>query len=207
VEEEVEAVQAIYEGDCTILQRFPPHLSVALKPHTADDPSRQFVEAVLVIKASDQYPGMIPDLELQDTKGLDDKRHAKFLCDLHAKLRQFSPGPMLVAISEAAKELLTSMNAPDGDCCFCMLPLDMPDSSQRSRPYMKLMSCFHCFHRFSVENFVPFLTSWFCVLNVVSYFSCKACDSLLLQSFIIFFLFYKNFVLLHMSFPWSHAFF
>jgi hypothetical protein len=58
------------------------------------------VEAVLVIKASDQYPGMIPDLELQDTKGLDDKRHAKFLCDLHAKLRQFSPGPMLVAISE-----------------------------------------------------------------------------------------------------------
>jgi hypothetical protein len=75
-----------------------------------------------------QYPGMIPDLELRDTKGLDDKRHAKFLCDLHAKLRQFSPGPMLVAISEAAKELLTSMNAPDGDCCFCMLPLDMPDS-------------------------------------------------------------------------------
>lgn len=47
-----------------------------------------------------QYPGMIPDLELRDTKGLDDKRHAKFLCDLHAKLRQFPPGPMLVAISE-----------------------------------------------------------------------------------------------------------
>jgi hypothetical protein len=47
-----------------------------------------------------QYPGMIPDLERRDTKGLDDKRHAKFLCDLHAKLRQFSPGPMLVAISE-----------------------------------------------------------------------------------------------------------
>jgi hypothetical protein len=100
VEEEVEAVQAIYEGDCMILQKFPPHLSVALKPHTADDPSRQFVEAVLVIKASDQYPGVIPDLELRDTKGLDDKRHAKFLCDLHAKLRQFPPGPMLVAISE-----------------------------------------------------------------------------------------------------------
>ncbi len=54
---------------------------------------------------------------------------------------------------------------------------------------------------------VPFLTSWFCVSNVVSYFSCKAHDSLLLQSLIIFFLFYKNFVLLHMSFPWSHAFF
>ncbi len=112
-----------------------------------------------------------------------------------------------LVVWQAAKELLTSMNAPDGDCCFCMLPLDMPDSSQQSRPYMKLMSCFHCFHRFSVENFVPFLTSWFCVSNAVSYFSCKAHDSLLLQSFIIFFPFYKNFVLLHMSFPWSHAFF
>ncbi len=44
VEEEVEAVQAIYEGDCMILQKFPPHLSVALKPHTADDPSRQVSE-------------------------------------------------------------------------------------------------------------------------------------------------------------------
>jgi hypothetical protein len=39
------------------------------------------------------------------------------------------------------------MNQPDGDCCFCMFPLSMGYESSGLKSLMKLMSCFHCFHR------------------------------------------------------------
>lgn len=41
VEEEVVAFEAVYADECTILQRWPPHVTVALKPGTAADISVQ----------------------------------------------------------------------------------------------------------------------------------------------------------------------
>lgn len=33
---EVEAVEAVYGDDCIVLNRFPPHLHLHIKPRTAD---------------------------------------------------------------------------------------------------------------------------------------------------------------------------
>ena len=38
VEAEVEAVQAVYGDDCVVLQSYPPHLHLLLKPYTAAVP-------------------------------------------------------------------------------------------------------------------------------------------------------------------------
>ena len=38
---EVEAVQAVYGDDCVVLQSYPPHLHLLLKPRTADVTSQQ----------------------------------------------------------------------------------------------------------------------------------------------------------------------
>ena len=38
---EVEAVQAVYKDDCVVLQSYPPHLHLLLKPRTADVTSQQ----------------------------------------------------------------------------------------------------------------------------------------------------------------------
>ncbi|XVF79753.1 hypothetical protein PTKIN_Ptkin15bG0014900 [Pterospermum kingtungense] len=47
---------------------------------------------------------------------------------------------------QEAVERLTSMNHPDGDCPLCLLPLVSEDDHTEMLPFMKLMSCFHCFH-------------------------------------------------------------
>ncbi|KAK9277678.1 hypothetical protein L1049_007225 [Liquidambar formosana] len=39
--EEVEAVQAVYEEDCTVLDKFPPNIHVHIKPRSADRSSQQ----------------------------------------------------------------------------------------------------------------------------------------------------------------------
>ncbi|KAH9788670.1 RWD domain-containing protein [Citrus sinensis] len=49
---ELEAVQAVYGDECVVLDSYPPHLHLRIKPRTADVSSQQFVEAVIGIRAS-----------------------------------------------------------------------------------------------------------------------------------------------------------
>ncbi|GAU20208.1 hypothetical protein TSUD_352720 [Trifolium subterraneum] len=134
VAEEVEAMKAVYETDCLILRSIPPHFHLSLKPRTAD-------------VSSDQYPKEPPFVALVDSKGLDQQRQKHLLNHIESKANELSPGLMLVALCEEAAEKLSAMNHPDGDCPLCLFPLVTEDHQSETLPFMKLMSCFHCFHR------------------------------------------------------------
>ncbi|KAL3815003.1 hypothetical protein ACJIZ3_016271 [Penstemon smallii] len=143
---EVEAVQSVYEDDCHVIEPYPPHLHVHLKPRTADVSSQQFVEAIIGIRAGPQYPEEPPDISVIDSKGLDERRQKHLITSIRAKAIELASCLMLVALCEEAVERLSSMNHPDGDCPLCLYPLLDEDDRSNSRPFMKLMSCFHCFH-------------------------------------------------------------
>lgn len=146
VGEEVEAMKAVYETDCVILRSIPPHFHLSLKPRTADVSYDQFVEIVLEVKATPKYPKEPPSVALVDCKGLDQQRQKHLLNHIESKANELSPGLMLVALCEEAVEKLSSMNHPDGDCPLCLFPLVTEDHQSETLPFMKLMSCFHCFH-------------------------------------------------------------
>lgn len=143
---EVEAVKAVYGEDCTFLSTFPPHLLLQIKPRTADDSSIQFVEASIEIQAGSQYPNDPPDIKISSSKGLDEKRLKDLCTSLHDRARDLFPCSMLVALCEEAVEKLSIMNHPEGDCALCLSPLVSEEEQSESTSFMKLMSCFHCFH-------------------------------------------------------------
>ncbi|XP_010544566.1 PREDICTED: E3 ubiquitin-protein ligase RNF25 [Tarenaya hassleriana] len=143
---EVEAVQAVYGEDCIVLNSYPPHLQLHIKPRTADISSQQFVEAIMGIQADLKYPEDPPLISLLDSKGLDDRRQKHLMSTVREKAHEFSSSLMLVALCEEAVERLTVMNHPDGDCPLCLYPLVPEDGQSTHLPFMKLMSCFHCFH-------------------------------------------------------------
>lgn len=143
---EVEAVLAMYGDDCVILESFPPHLHLHIKPRTADISSQQFVEAVIGIRAGPQYPSKPPWIDLIESKGLDGERQKQLITGIQEKACELSSCLMLVALCEEAVEKLTVMNHPDGDCPLCMCPFVPEDEQDEALPFMKLMSCFHCFH-------------------------------------------------------------
>ncbi|KAK4266713.1 hypothetical protein QN277_023599 [Acacia crassicarpa] len=156
---EIEAVEAVYGSDCLILDSFPPHLHISLKPRTADVSSEQFVEATIEIHASPQYPNEPPCINLVDCKGLDEQRQKDLLNYIRDKAHELSPCLMLVALCEEAVEKLSAMNHPDGDCPLCLYPLVPEDLQNKSFPFMKLMSCFHCFHRECITRWWNWLQS------------------------------------------------
>nr|XP_010919738.1 E3 ubiquitin-protein ligase RNF25 isoform X2 [Elaeis guineensis] len=143
---EVEAVQAVYGDDCRVILDYPPHLNVRIRPRTADDSSQQFVEVILGIKSFAQYPGEPPHIYPVDTKGLDENRQTCLIASIQNKAQELSSCMMLVALCEEAVEMLSSMNHPEGNCPLCLCPLTTEDKEGSSLPFMKLMSCYHCFH-------------------------------------------------------------
>ncbi|XP_024519658.1 uncharacterized protein LOC9647291 isoform X3 [Selaginella moellendorffii] len=65
-------------------------------------------------------------------------------------------------------DFLTSNNYPEGDCCFCLFPLVDPALDHAHQHYMKLMSCFHCFHS-------DCFSDWWKWLPADSTASCPVC--------------------------------
>lgn len=143
---EADAAEAVYGDDCVILNRFPPHFRLHIKPRTADVHSQQFVEATIELQAGPQYPNDPPYVDIIGSKGLDEKRQRHLSASLHDKARELASCLMLVALCEEAVEILTSINHPEGDCPLCLYPLVSEDKHSEAQPFMKLMSCFHCFH-------------------------------------------------------------
>ncbi|KAH7659291.1 E3 ubiquitin-protein ligase RNF25 protein [Dioscorea alata] len=143
---EVEAVRAFYGDDCEIIREFPPHLHVHITPNTAENSSQQFVEVVLGILCDAQYPQKPPHLHIVDSKGLDENREKHLITSIENKSQELSSCSMIIKLCQEAVELLTGMNHPEGNCPFCLHPLLVEDQSGNSPPFMKLMSCYHCFH-------------------------------------------------------------
>lgn len=143
---EVDAVQAVYGDDCLVLQSYPPHIQIHIKPRTAEISSQQFVEAVIGIRAGPQYPEEPPDINIAESKGLDEQRKNHLITGIQDKACELSSCLMLVALCEEAVEMLSSMNHPEGNCPLCLYPLVEEAAGRDSLPFMKLMSCFHCFH-------------------------------------------------------------
>ncbi|KAJ6971927.1 hypothetical protein NC653_032467 [Populus alba x Populus x berolinensis] len=105
---EVEAVLAVYGDDCAILDYFPPHLHLHIKPRTVDISSQQdfivffslFVEAVIGIKASPEYPSEPLHIDLIESKGLDGERQKQLITSGQHNACELSSCLMLVALCE-----------------------------------------------------------------------------------------------------------
>ncbi|RLM59061.1 E3 ubiquitin-protein ligase RNF25 isoform X2 [Panicum miliaceum] len=120
---ELEAVAAVYGDDVRVLRDLPPHLVVHVRPRTADDSSQQFVELLLGVKASSQYPKEPPHICAVESKGLDENRQSYLISSIQNKAKELSNYPVLVTLCEEAGEILLNMNHQAGDCPLCLYSL------------------------------------------------------------------------------------
>jgi len=93
-----------------------------------------------------QYPKEPPHIYAVESKGLDENRQIYLITSIQSKAKELSNYPMFVTLCEEAGEILSNMNHPAGDCPLCLYPLVGEDKVGSELPFMKLMSCYHCFH-------------------------------------------------------------
>ncbi|KAL5204829.1 hypothetical protein ABZP36_009700 [Zizania latifolia] len=93
-----------------------------------------------------QYPEEPPHVYTVESKGLDEIRQTYLISSIQNKAKELSCYSMLVTLCEEAREILSNMNHPAGDCPLCLYPLLQQDKDGSALPFMKLMSCYHYFH-------------------------------------------------------------
>ncbi|XP_026388492.1 uncharacterized protein LOC113283441 [Papaver somniferum] len=96
----------------------------------------KFVEAVLCLQAGPKYPEEPPQIDIKESKGLDEERKVRLLNILMEKSQELCSSLMLVALCEEAVEALTNMNHPDGDCPLCLNTLRKDDTEGDFLPFM-----------------------------------------------------------------------
>lgn len=101
---------------------------------------------IIEIRATSQYPKEPPEIGLIDSKGLDPQRQKILMNCVRDKAAELASCLMFVALGEEAVDRLSLMNHPDGNCPLCLYSLVGEDGQDNNSPFMKLMSCFHCFH-------------------------------------------------------------
>ncbi|CAL8471319.1 g10861 [Coccomyxa elongata] len=104
-----------------------------------------YVRAELMIFVGKKYPDEVPEIELRNAKGLGDARVAQLLSRLRQEAQESVGNMVLGLVIETARDVLTGMNNPEGDCIFCMNSLSDEASTSDSRELTKL-PCYHCFH-------------------------------------------------------------
>ncbi|KAK9806324.1 hypothetical protein WJX72_010353 [[Myrmecia] bisecta] len=140
---EIEALQYTVGDSLQVLTEQPLTVAIDIHPYTADDVQKQFVQAKLVISLNPGYPAEVPQIQLQDVKGLTDARLAQLQRTLESEAASLAGEMMLGHLCEVAKETLTSMNQPDGACIFCMECLV---ASADEEAKLTRLPCYHCFH-------------------------------------------------------------
>ncbi|KAK6155465.1 hypothetical protein DH2020_009713 [Rehmannia glutinosa] len=146
VELPTDTIEIMMSDEIILNSIFCCQVHVHLKPRTTDVSSQQFVEATIRIRVGPQYPEAPSDISVIDSKGLDEQRQKHLLASIRGKALELASCLMLVALCEEAVERPSSMNHPEGDCPLCLHPLVDEDVGSKSLPFMKLMSCYHCFH-------------------------------------------------------------
>ena len=108
---ELEALQETF--DVTVSEQQGGHsISMQLQPYTGDEDV--FVETCLHFSLDHGYPDTLPEVWLDNTRGLSDERLQRLLKATKEVAEGFVGEPVLMTMCMAAKDALSAMNFPEG---------------------------------------------------------------------------------------------
>eukprot|EP00899_Mesostigma_viride_P025174 jgi/Mesvir1/5841/Mv26557-RA.1 len=178
VSDELQALQAIWPDKCEV-HHAPLRAILQLEPHAADDATQQFVKMAIEITIGPAYPEDALHVRILHARGLGDARQSRLLATLQEFAASAGGQQFLLPLAQRAHDELTSMNAPEGDCPFCLFPLapsvagsqgsdhatvdvqgtaGVATNTECAAPInlVKLPACFHCAHA------DPCFAQWWC---------------------------------------------
>ncbi|XP_023216413.1 E3 ubiquitin-protein ligase RNF25-like [Centruroides sculpturatus] len=150
LETEIEALKSIYIHELEVNyneQDRPDSIKVQLYPATADNVTEQYVKLLLVLKLHLQYPHYVPEVLIQNTRGLSDEEIESIHNSLSSLAAERKGTPMLFELIETAKEILTKANTPSCQCAICLYGFAEGDDLIKTE-------CFHYFHSHCLARYV-----------------------------------------------------
>ncbi|XP_075703715.1 E3 ubiquitin-protein ligase RNF25-like, partial [Rhinoderma darwinii] len=144
--QELQVLQSIYLDELEESQEDRLVLRITLHPTTCDDPETQFVRLTLQLSLPPQYPDEPPEISVTNPRGLCDDQIESIIRTLRTTATQSVGCPILYALIEKGKEMLTASNVPRGHCVICLYEFQDEDCLTKTR-------CFHHFHSYCLGHY------------------------------------------------------
>ncbi|KAM3916462.1 E3 ubiquitin-protein ligase RNF25 [Leptodactylus fuscus] len=144
--QELEVLQSIYLDELEVSQEDRLVLRITLHPTTGDDPETQYVRLTLKLSLPPLYPGEPPEISVSHPRGLCDEQIDSIICTLRTTAAQSVGCPVLYALIEKGKEMLTASNVPRGHCVICLYDFQEDDCLTKT-------NCFHHFHSYCLGRY------------------------------------------------------
>lgn len=147
-DDELEMLRSIYLNELEVLyDKGCPLITVQLHPSTADNVDEQYVRMSLILYLPAGYPDAIPDIKIQNPRGLSDEKLQRIVDDLCSKAEERKGSAMLFELIECAKDHLTAGNRPSCQCAICLYGFTEQDVFTKTK-------CYHYFHSHCLSRYV-----------------------------------------------------
>lgn len=83
--------------------------------------SNSFVAATFLLRIPNTFPDEVPEIEIVNVRGLSETRSQRLRDELIEKVNEFEGEVCLVAICEAARDILDNLNTPEGHLHYPLL--------------------------------------------------------------------------------------
>ncbi|XP_040296768.1 E3 ubiquitin-protein ligase RNF25 [Bufo bufo] len=144
--QELEVLQSIYLDELEVSQEERLVLRITLHPTTADNPETQYVRLTLDLCLPPSYPDEPPEIIVTNARGLCDEQIDSIISTLRMTAAQSVGCPILYALIEKCKEMLTASNLPRGHCVICLYEFQEDDCLTKTH-------CFHHFHSYCLGRY------------------------------------------------------
>ncbi|KAL3275277.1 hypothetical protein HHI36_020045 [Cryptolaemus montrouzieri] len=148
VDEEIEALEAIFMDDITISYNdkgVPELVKTTIFPSTANDIKKQYVCVTFEAALPEMYPDCEPIVTLKNPRGLDDSVLNNLYSAMKNKCLEYSGQPVIYELIELIRENLTESNLPTCQCAVCLYGFCDGDVFTKT-------PCFHYFHSFCLAK-------------------------------------------------------
>ena len=108
--DEIDAIEAIFETDATVHSRSPPSFDILLEPCPGEGDEENHVRVLLKVKLPADYPDCSPELTLQAERGLNEKKMKTLNAIAQAAAEDGLGEVSIFTITEALKEWLADNN-------------------------------------------------------------------------------------------------
>lgn len=136
-ENEIEALEAIFENEFKLIEKNPPSFEILLEPCPGEGDDENHVRVLFKVKFPESYPDTAPEITLEAAKGLNEKKMV-VLDKIAADAVEEGLGEVVIfTVTEALKEWLSDNNEKEKGMHEEMMERAMKEKETKTKEAQK----------------------------------------------------------------------
>lgn len=124
IESEIDVLRTVYDSETELaINEKTDCIEIIFQatPHHTFEHRYFFVEATLLFRLTNDFPNVLPTMEVLGVRGLGEERRWRLMSSMKSALQDFNDEPSLVVLCDILRDVLDTFNTPEGSIYYKIL--------------------------------------------------------------------------------------